>query len=490
MTGLPPTIVHNLARGRDLFADRPLLIGDSGQVTYTEFAELVEGAVRRLSAEGMRVGDRLAACLRNGLDVAVAIWACARGGFVFVGLPTNLDAAAWDALLTHAEPALILAHPEFLPALPGHARPVADHLTGCREEWDEAMPLPDPDDIYALIYTSGTTGLPKGVTVSHRATMHVAGFYRDLLRLGPADVTAIHLPFSYVSGHISQLNPFMLAGGSAVTMPSFSARGLIRLAREHGVSVIDVVPWMFTMLLHEPGFSGHDLPRLRAAIFGGSPMPAPTVRALRERIPRLHLHNVYGMTETGGLIACLPNDELDGHLDTVGHPVPGVQVTISSDGEILVRRPVVTRGYWRNAVATAAVTDNGWLHTGDNGSMDAAGFVHVHDRMVEMINRGGVKISPSDVEQALASHPAVAEAAAFAIPDGQAGQAVAACVVAVGDRNISIRELRSWVRERLPVHARPRQLRIVTGLPRNPTGKVDLGALREIVAGHPAADTE
>lgn len=482
MTEPPATIVHNLARGRSLFADRTLLITDSGTVTYAEFAELVEGAVDRLRDEGLRAGDRLAVCLHNGLEAAVAIWACARAGFIFVGLPTHLDAGAWAALLAHAEPALVLAHPEFLPALPARVRPVADVLTGSRIPWDDSVPLPTADDIYALIFTSGTTGLPKGVTISHRATMYVAGFYRDLLDLTPEDVTAIHLPFSYVSGHISQLNPFMLAGGAAVTMPSFTAGGLLELAREHGVTVIDVVPWMFTMLLREPGFSPRELPRLRAAFFGGSPMQADVIRALRERMPFLRLHNVYGMTETAGLIAGLPDSELDTHLHTVGHPAPGTVVTISSDGEILVQGPSITHGYWGNEDATAAATADGWLHTGDRGSLSADGFLQVHERLVEMINRGGVKIAPSDIEAALTSHPGVAEAVAFGIADGAAGQVVAACLVAVPGHTIPVSEMRAWLRERLPVHARPRLIRFVQALPRNPTGKTDLGALRELLA--------
>ena len=478
---VPPTIVHNLARGRIRFADRTLLIDGHRAVSYAEFAELVEGAADRLAAAGLERGDRLAVCLRNGLDIAVAIWACARGGFIFVGLPTNLDPPAWAALLDHARPSLLLAGDEFLPGLPATARPVGDDLTGQHLPWRVDAPLPGPEEVYAVIYTSGTTGRPKAATVTHRAAMTVAGFYTDLLRLTSADVTAIHLPFSYVSGHLSQLNPFLLAGGSAVTMPRFSAAELIRVLHEHRVSVIDVVPSIFAMLLRDPRFSPAQLPALRTAIFGGAPMPLSTVQSLRARMPGLELFNIYGMTETAGIIAALHDIDLDAHPGSVGKQVPHADIRVAGDGELLVRGPMVTAGYWSDRSATDQAITDGWLHTGDVARLDDAGFLYVGDRIKDLIIRGGVKISAADVEHALTTHPAVAEAAAFGVPDGMAGEAVAACIVPAENAGIDIRELKAWVRGRLPVHARPRILRTVTELPRGRTGKVDKNALRAVI---------
>lgn len=483
---LPPTIVHNLARGHDFFGDRLLLVTESGAVSYVEFAQLVEGAAARLADEGMVPGDRLAVCLRNGLEIAVAIWACARGGFIFAGLPTHVTPSARLALIDYAEPALLLAAPEFLDGLPGTARPVGDILTGRRLPWRANAPLPDPNDVYALIYTSGTTGRPKAATVTHRAAMYVAGVYRDMLNLTPGDVTAIHLPFYYVSGHISQLNPFMLAGGSAVTMREFTPRALNHVGREFSVTVLDVVPWMLSRLLHEAEFSPTELPVLRTVFFGGSPMPSDTLMGVRERFPGVGLYNVYGMTETGGVIAILPGDEIDGRADTVGRTVPGSRITIAADGEILVRGPMVTGGYWRNQEATRSSLDDGWLHTGDAGSIDAAGYLYVNGRVTDLINRAGLKVLPLDVERALLSHPDVADAAAVGLPDGAAGEVVAACVVASPGAHLDVEDVRGWVRARLPVHARPRQLRVLDEVPRNATGKVDRVALRKLL-GRPGA---
>lgn len=499
MSEVPPTIVHNLERGAGLFADRTLLISGGREVSYAEFAELAEGAAARLAAEGLRPGDRLAVCLPGGLDIAVAIWACARGGYVFAGLPTTLTPGEQVALLAHAEPALVLAGAEFLPGLAAcgyRVRPAGDQLTGQRLPWDPDLPRPEPDAVYALIYTSGTSGTPKAATVTHRAAMHVAGSYRRLLGLRAGDVTAICLPFSYVSGHISQLNPFLLAGGSAVVMPGFDAAEMVRALREHRVTVIDVVPAMFPLLLRHPEFSSADLPWLRAAFFGGAPMPGATVAALRERLPGMKLHNVYGMTETAGLLTALDDSELAARPGSAGRPVPGAVIRVvderdddAMEGELLARGPMVTGGYWRNTDATAAAFRDGWLRTGDHTRIDADGYLYVLGRGDELINRGGAKIAPADIEHALLAHPAVAEAAAFGVPDGLSGQAAAACVVLTPGAQAGAGELRAWLRARLPVHARPRRLRIVTGLPRGRTGKIDKAALRSLIqAGRQARE--
>ena len=491
MNGVPQTIVHNLERGARLFAGRTLLASGGRAVSYAEFAELAEGAAARLAAEGLRRGDRLAVCLPGGLDIAVAIWACARGGYIFAGLPVTLTPGEQAALLAHAQPALVLAGEESLPGLAAcgyPVRPVGDHLTGQRLPWDCGRPLPGPDDVYALIYTSGTSGTPKAATVAHRAAMHVADSYRQRLRLTADDVTVICLPFSYVSGHISQLNPLMLAGGSAVVMPGFDAAEMVHALREHRVTVIDVVPAMFPLLLRHPGFSSADLPHLRAAFFGGAPMPQATITALRARLPRMKLCNVYGMTETAGLLTLLDDSELAARPGSAGRPVPGAAIRVvdergedAAEGELLARGPMVTGGYWRNADATAAAFQDGWLRTGDRARTDADGYLYVLGRGDELINRGGAKIAPADIEHALLAHPEVAEAAAFGIPDGLAGQAAAACVVLAPGARASAGELRAWLRARLPVHARPRRLRIVTELPRGRTGKIDKAALRSLV---------
>jgi acyl-CoA synthetase (AMP-forming)/AMP-acid ligase II len=204
------------------------------------------------------------------------------------------------------------------------------------------------------------------------------------------------------------------------------------------------------------------------------------IAALRERLSRLELRNVYGLTETAGLLTMLDDAEIETRPGSAGRLVPGAEIRLDGDSELLASGPMITGGYWRNETATRASFRDGWLQTGDRACIDPGGYLRILGRADEMINRGSGKIAPADVEHAPVAHPAVAEAAAFGVPDKAAGQAVACVVLAPGAR-VTVTELRAWLRPRLPVHARPRLLRIVAGLPRGRTGKIDTAALRSLV---------
>lgn len=478
MTVTPPdaaTIVGTLAAGVRTHPNRVLVSDSRVRLTYREFAERVEGVVAALRNAGVRRKDRVALCARNRVESALLIWACARGGFIFMGLPTNLGQQAWQALIDTGTPALVLAEREFLPMFRGAI--ALDAILGASPlPWSDPAEEPDPDEVYCLVFTSGTTGTPKGVQITHRASMQVAWNYREILHWSPSDVTLIHLPFSYVSGHISQLNPAMLGGSSAVILDDFRPKTVIAAARSHGATVLDLVPWMVAMLLREDDFNPATLPSLRAVIFGGAPMPDATLAALRQRFPTIELFDVYGMSETAGMMTVR---HAVAESDAVGRPVPGVRLRVSAEQELEARGALVTPGYWNNPAANLRIFRDGWLRTGDRARIEADGSVRVDGRVSDLINRGGVKIAPEDVEHVLRAHPAIADAAAYGVADGAAGEAVHAAVVPLAGAEVRVAALRMWARERLPVHARPRVIRVVDELPRNPTGKIDRRALRD-----------
>ncbi len=281
-----------------------------GSTTYDGFAQLVEGAARTLLDRGLRPGDRVAVLVRNGLEAAVAIWACARAGLVHVGIPVDAPPARLAALLELTGAALLLAAPDLRPAT--CAVPVADAadvLLGRELPWRAGEPLPDEDATYSLIPTSGTTGSPKAVRVTGRMTGHAAAAYVRSLGLTAADRTAIHLPFAWVSGHVTQLTPAMLSGGSAVTMASFSAPALVQVAVEHRVTWLDVVPSIWELLLRVEDFRLEVLPHVRLAVFGGAPAPPGTLDRVRERMPQLRLVDVYALSETCAPVTLLSDVE-------------------------------------------------------------------------------------------------------------------------------------------------------------------------------------
>ena len=483
------------ASGPDVLLVDPAL---GRTVSYAQFAELVEGAAAELLGRDLLPGDRVAVCVRNGLEAAVALWACARAGLVHVGLPHDAPVARLKALLELTTPALVLAQPELheVAAQAAGGTSVADAaevLLRAPRAWDAGAPLPDEDTTYSLIPTSGTTGRPKAVQVTGRMTGHAAAFYVRTLGLTARDRTAIHLPFAWVSGHVTQLTPAMLSGGSAVTMASFSAEGLVEVAREHGVTWLDVVPSIWELLLRVPSFTGETLPLVRAAVFGGAAAPPGTLDRVRTAMPQLRLLDVYAQSETCAPVTVLGDLEALRRPGSVGRAMPYVDLRVvdadgadaptGSPGEVWVRGPVVTPGYW--APDTAPITDDGWLRTGDLGRLDDEGYLFVGGRSVDLIIRGGVNVFPGEVERVLLATGLLADAAVVGVPSAVTGENVAAGVVALPGVRVEPGVLQRAVRDGLGAHAVPRPLRVLADLPRGRNDKVDRAALRTLLTPAP-----
>lgn len=494
------TIVEALDRAVRLFPDVVALETPEGDVTYAEFAELVEGAAERLAEEGLVPGDRLAVSLPNGLDIAVAIWAAARAGLVFVGLSTRLAPTQWAYMLSHSGASLALGHPEHADGLrragaeagmpAERVREVGDHLTGRRRPWrGAAVPFPDEDSTYAVIYTSGTTGRPKASRIVHRGTMHSAVAYVRTLALTAGDRTAIVFPLYYVTGHVAQVTPMMLVGGTSVTVADIVPREFVQLIGQRRITYLMVVPSIWPLLLRAPGFGWPELAHVEIGAFGGSPVPISTIAALRERMPQLRLYDAYGLTETHSPATILLDSEFRRKPGSVGRPLPCADVRVVDDhgrdvpsgeaGELLIRGPMVTTGYFGDTPATEAALTDGWLHTGDYARVDDEGYVFILDRKKDMIMRGGNKVYSVELEYLLVSHPDIAEAAVFGVPDRLAYESVATYVVPASGRTVNPATVQQWVAGHMADYAVPRHVRVVDVIPRNRTGKIDKLALRE-----------
>jgi len=502
------TIVEALDRAQAAFPDRLAVEtateglaveDDDGAVTYAELAELVEGAAERLLEEGLAPGDRLAVCLDNGLDIIVAIWACARVGLVFVGLSNRLQPPQWAWMLRHSGASLVLCHPAYLDGagragaeaglVADRVRPVADLLTGRRRPWrGDELAFPDEDEVYGIVYTSGTTGRPKASQLVHRCTMHSAIAYVRTLGLTGDDRTAIVFPLYYVTGHVAQVTPMMLVGGTSVPVREVVPSDLVRLMGERRITYLMVVPSLWPLLLRVPGFRWPDLAHVQVGAFGGSPVPISTVAALRRRMPQLRLFDAYGLTETHSPVTVLLDAEFRRRPGSVGRPLPcaearalgddGRDVGAGQPGELWVRGPMITSGYFADPEATARAITDGWLHTGDIVRIDEEGYVFILDRKKDMIMRGGFKVYSVELEYVLVSHPDIAEAAAFGLPDRVAYGSVAAYVVPTAGGSIDPSAVQQWVATQMADFAVPRHVRVVDTIPRNRTGKIDKVALR------------
>jgi acyl-CoA synthetase (AMP-forming)/AMP-acid ligase II len=353
---------------------------------------------------------------------------------------------------------------------------------------EQGAPASTDEDALALIlYTSGTTGKPKGAAVAHVNLVHSVLHHTGNLGLGPADRSLVAVPVSHVTGLLCGVLAPLCTGGMLVLLPHFKAGEFLAAAAETRMTYTIMVPAMYSLCLRADTFDRCDLSAWRIGHFGGAPMPRSTIDALRIRLPGLRLVNGYGATETCSPAAMWPVGQ-DAPLASVGRPMPcaeimivdpetGVEVPAGQAGEIWVRGPMVIKEYWNDPQATAEGIVAGFWRSGDIGSIDAAGDLTVHDRLKDLINRGGYKIYSAEVENVLLQCPGVIEAAVIPRSDPVLGERVHAVVCT--ERAVSDAELAAFCARRLADYKVPESWSAGSQpLPRTATGKLDKRRLR------------
>jgi fatty-acyl-CoA synthase len=371
------------------------------------------------------------------------------------------------------------------------------------EEWDafiahpkaEELPLVGPDAVAQLQYTSGTTGFPKGAYLTHRGITNNARFYAELFEVGEDDVWVSPMPLFHTGGCVLGVLGSLWAHLTFVCVLAFDPQLVLELIEEEGATALTAVPTMLIALLEQLDATGADTPHLRSVMSGGSTVPAELVRRVEERMG-VRFAIVFGQTEASPVMTQTRLDDTIEHkAETIGQPHPQQElaildpetrqvVPIGVTGEICGRGYQVMLGYFDMPEATAeAIDEEGWLHTGDLGTMDADGYVRIAGRIKDMIIRGGENISPREIEDVLLTFPAVADVAVVAVPDERYGEEVAAVIrVLPGARAPSAEELRAYVRARLAAHKTPRRWAFVDEFPLTPSGKIQKYILREQLA--------
>jgi long-chain acyl-CoA synthetase len=320
---------------------------------------------------------------------------------------------------------------------------------------------PDEDDIVILMYTGGTTGLPKGVVIDHRAAM--LDFYKIASTWPFTDeYVYLHQTPMFHAASFGGVLTIPAVGGTTTFVPMFEPGAVLDVVEKHGVSTTVMVPTMVQMLLDHPAFTPERLASMKVLTYGASPMPTALLERLLALFPELQIFQGYGMTENCGLLTCLrPEDHRQGGdlLRSAGRAVAGSILSIQDEhgallpagevGEVCARAGNYMREYWNRADETEAAFANGWYHTGDAGRLDERGYLYLVDRVKDMIVTGGENVYSSEVENALASHPAVAQVAVIGIPSEQWGEAVHAIVVLQPDAAADEEELKAWCRDRI-----------------------------------------
>ncbi|MGX1810081.1 fatty acyl-CoA synthetase [Nocardia sp. NPDC055321] len=468
------------------FADRAF--------TYRELDDAVTRAAARLRGLGSTPGDRIAAYGTNSDAYVIAFLAAARAGLVHVPINYALRGDELAYLLEQSGARAVLADPELTAHLtpvlpPGCAvlplRDAADSLL----DTSAAGPVPPWEsgtadtDLAQLLYTSGTTSKPKGAMMTHRALVHEYTSAIVALDLDAADNPLICMPLYHSAGmHVFML-PYLAVGATVRLLPVPDIPEILRTVEAERIGSLFLAPTVWVPLATHPGLDEHDLSSLRKAQYGASIMPVTVLQRLRDRYPALGFYNCFGQSEIGPLSTVLRPAEHTDRPDSCGRPVlfvearvvdaAGVDVAAGVPGEILYRSPQLCLGYWENPEATAAAFTDGWFHSGDLVVRDAEGFITVVDRIKDVINTGGILVASREVEDALYTHPAVAEVAVIGTPDPRWIEAVTAVVVLRADTDaVAAGDLIAHVKERLAPFKVPKIVRFAESLPRNQSGKL------------------
>ncbi|MGM0585353.1 MAG: class I adenylate-forming enzyme family protein [Pseudomonadota bacterium] len=478
------------------------LICGEERLTWAELDREVRALAAGLAARGVGPGDRVALLLGNGVPFVTLLYAVARLGAVAVPLSTREQTPGLRHALTNSGAKLLAADAEVAGAVPPpeETPELAHRVTPGEavgfEGWaalrgnpDAAPPAarPGEEDPATILYTSGTTGTPKGAVLTHLGIVHSASAYVAFMGLGPQDRGAVVVPLSHVTGLVACLHAAVRAGAALVVEREFKAPRFLEMAARERMSFTVMVPAMYNLLFVQDDPGRHDLSTWRIGAFGGAPMPGPTVERLAEAIPSLGLMNCYGATETTSPVTMMPPERTADRRLSVGLPSLGAEVAVMDEdgrecppgehGELWHRGPMVVPGYWNNPEATAMEFVAGFWKSGDIGSKDEEGFVYVHDRKKDMINRGGYKIFTAQVESVLQGVPGVVESAVIARPDPVLGERVHAVVVT--DGSVGEAEICAHCARELADYQRPESYTLrEQPLPRNANGKIMKRELR------------
>jgi O-succinylbenzoic acid--CoA ligase len=431
--------------------DGDAVICSSARLTWRQLSAQVDALAAGLAQHGIGRGDRVALLLGNRIEFVVATFALARLAAVVVPLSIRSQQPEVVYALENCGAAGVFVEDTLVDRLPraGEApqlrlRVSISSQPGCEAygallaKAQAPVTRVEEEETAVILYTSGTTGKPKGAMISHFNIAHSVMHYEVCMGLGQDDRSVIAVPLSHVTGLVAQLYTLAHCAGAMLLMDAFKAPAFLDLAVRERITHAIMVPAMYALCLLQGDLSQRGLSHWRLGAYGGAPMPPATIDALAQQLPGLMLMNAYGATETTSPTTMMPPAQTRARLDSVGLVVPcadvkivdadGREVPPGESGEIWIRGPMVVAGYWDNPGATASSITEGWWHSGDLGRRDSAGYVYVHDRLKDVINRGGYKIYSSEVEAVLAQHPAVLEAAIVGKPCPVLGERVHAFI--------------------------------------------------------------
>jgi acyl-CoA synthetase (AMP-forming)/AMP-acid ligase II len=488
------TLISRHARYR---GNAPAVVFGDERLTYAQFGARVARSANLLRSLGIGKGDKVATVLGNSLEALELIWAVPAVGAALVPLSPLLMPAGLASLLRDSDARCLVSQCSMLrtletmradlaPLLPGRVL-LVDGAAGEFGHYGErtaAQPetfVPEPcgpDDLFNIMYTSGTTGLPKGIMHSHYVRSMYCLLMAAAYRVTPESRT-LHAGAIVFNGAYVTLMPTFYLGGTYVLLPQFDADATIATIERERITHIMLVPTQIIAILASKQYRPERLASLECIVSLGAPLLQEHKDRLNSDLPR-RFYELYGCTE--GFVTILDRDEAVRKSGSVGRPtqyfemrivdVEGRDLPPREIGEIVGRGPIRMQGYYKRPDLTAQALRDGWIYTGDLGYMDEEGYLYLVDRKKDMIDSGGMKVYPKDVEEIAARHPTIHDVAVFGVPHDKWGETPLAAVILREGATATAEELRAWINERVAArYQRVSEVIILKEFPRSAAGK-------------------
>jgi acyl-CoA synthetase (AMP-forming)/AMP-acid ligase II len=487
MLGLE-TIPALLREAAERFGDREAYVEHGVPLSYAMLLRRVEAAAAVYAEAGVERGDRVVLWGPNSTDWAVAALAVSYAGGVLVPVNSRYVGPEVADVVERTDAALMVVHDGFLGR--DQLRELAeagvrDRVMTLQMAVSRAVPPRDlpavgPDDVADILFTSGTTGRSKGAMSAHRQTIGVARAWAELGGVRQDDRYLVVNPFFHSFGYKIGIVVGLLTGATLYPVATFDVDETMRLIESERITVFPGAPTLYQSLLNAPGRAERDLSSLRLAVTGAAVVPVVLIERMRDELAIDHVVTAFGMTEAVVVTMCRDGDSAETVATTNGRAIPGMETRIDDNGELLVHGHYVMLGYLDDPEATReAIDEDGWLHTGDIGSLDEQGNLKITDRLKDMYISGGFNVYPAEVEQALARLEGVADVAVVGVPDERLGEVGRAYVVRAEGSSLTEDDVVAFAKERLANFKVPRQVAFTDTLPRNLSGKVLKTQLRE-----------
>ncbi|MEH7376635.1 long-chain-fatty-acid--CoA ligase [Neobacillus drentensis] len=494
------TIFDILEKSANKHPNKIALVDGERELTFSELKNICERVASSLYKRGFRKGDCISIMVPNSLEYVIAFFSVQRLGGVVVQVNPNYQPAELDHILRNSDSKGIVAFRDQKEKLEkiGLSNDVifitADqeineednlHRWIATETSELLFRDVQPEDVAYLAFTSGTTGFPKGVMITHSnlVSMQYIGYAGGLYRVFEKGEHC-NLGFAplYHGMGLYSLIESIFIGGRFYLIDKFDMDYILQMIRKQRPTIFYGSPTMYIALLNHPELKKDDLTCFQFCICGSSPLPIEVIKKF-EDITGAPMVEAWGLSEATAGVTRNPITGLR-KVGSTGVPMPNIDVKIvdiatgtkempiGEPGEIIVKGPTVTKGYWKNPDETENSIRDGWLYTGDIGTMDSDGYFYIVSRKKELIITGGFNVYPAEVEQVIYQHPAVLEACVYGVPDAYRGETIKAAIVLKNDAILAAEEIQDWCRERITRYKVPRIIEFKESLPKTAVGKI------------------